>query len=368
MMFKARGLQVIVGAFATSALFAACAPDLKTSDGDGGAGSWAESASATSSSGQSSSSSSSSAASSSSSSGASSSSSSSSGMATPTCSDSTKNGNETDVDCGGPTCPKCAANQGCFTDSDCISSVCGAGGICAPGTCMDGVKNGTESDVDCGGSDCLPCAEGYVCTSDADCQSNMCKAGTCQKAPVFIGATVLDVKTSFTMPLPNGTQTGDLLMMFVAHGGGSATITPPMGWTTIEDGSNPNNDPRADICYKIYDVTTSLNFFMFNSDGSAILAAFRGVGYGTKGTLNNASTDTIVTAQTSTLLFLSLQNGGNEVPAIPPGFTSIGIGNGNTRSLRVAYATDQPASMYTLAPVLMAGEILPSGSLGIALY
>src|SRR5215216_5524920 len=41
----------------------------------------------------------------------------------PTCSDSVKNGSETDVDCGG-TCPKCASGKACQVGSDCTSGFC----------------------------------------------------------------------------------------------------------------------------------------------------------------------------------------------------------------------------------------------------
>jgi hypothetical protein len=68
------------------------------------------------------------------------------------------------------------------------------------------------------------------------------------------------------------------------------------------------------------------------------------------------------------LLFMSLQNGDNEIPALPPGFTSIGLGNGNTRSMRVGYLANQPANIYLLTPVAAMGEIMPSGALGLALY
>lgn len=42
----------------------------------------------------------------------------------PTCSDNTKNGNETDVDCGGSKCPKCTPGKTCLIDADCDSGVC----------------------------------------------------------------------------------------------------------------------------------------------------------------------------------------------------------------------------------------------------
>jgi hypothetical protein len=44
----------------------------------------------------------------------------------PTCSDGLQNGDETDVDCGGPTCHKCAANRHCEAATDCASGKCDA--------------------------------------------------------------------------------------------------------------------------------------------------------------------------------------------------------------------------------------------------
>ena len=46
--------------------------------------------------------------------------------------------------------------------------------------CTDGVKNGAETDVDCGGGTCPRCATGKICTSRTDCASARCEAGTCQ--------------------------------------------------------------------------------------------------------------------------------------------------------------------------------------------
>lgn len=41
-------------------------------------------------------------------------------------------------------------------------------------TCTDGVRNGNESDVDCGGSQCGGCAVGGACRANGDCQSRIC--------------------------------------------------------------------------------------------------------------------------------------------------------------------------------------------------
>jgi hypothetical protein len=70
------------------------------------------------------------------------------------CTDNTKNGTETDVDCGG-ACPPCVPGQLCQVAGDCTSRNC-AGGACSPPSCSDGIKNGSELGVDCGGN-CFPC-------------------------------------------------------------------------------------------------------------------------------------------------------------------------------------------------------------------
>ena len=94
----------------------------------------------------------------------------------PTCGDKVKNGDETDADCGGSTCPKCADKKGCKSAADCLSGVCDAtSGQCAAPKCTDKVKNGSESDMDCGGT-CPACADGKTCTKATDCSSGVCDA------------------------------------------------------------------------------------------------------------------------------------------------------------------------------------------------
>ena len=150
----------------------------------------------------------------------------------PTCVDSVKNAQETDVDCGGPTCPKCVETRQCLVASDCVAGLfcvgyvcrsqqalcsngepdlivetdvdCGGlcafcddgkrcvtgsdckslncvGGICqALPTCTDGRKNGVESDVDCGGPACPRCVSSKRCVVGTDCSSGVCTDGLCQ--------------------------------------------------------------------------------------------------------------------------------------------------------------------------------------------
>ncbi len=63
-----------------------------------------------------------------------------------TCTDGKKNGNETDVDCGGPICPACADGKTCKNGTDCSSGVC-AVGFCQAPSCVDQVKNEGETGV-----------------------------------------------------------------------------------------------------------------------------------------------------------------------------------------------------------------------------
>jgi hypothetical protein len=53
--------------------------------------------------------------------------------------------------------------------------------VCLVGTraCSDGQKNGDETDVDCGGG-CSACAAGDACKIDGDCESGMCNQKVCE--------------------------------------------------------------------------------------------------------------------------------------------------------------------------------------------
>jgi hypothetical protein len=111
----------------------------------------------------------------------------------PSCTDGVKNGNETDVDCGGScgaTCRHAGPQQTCQVPGDCISGVCNGqapAGVdagartlwCQPPGCDDGVRNGDETDMDCGGS-CGPTCNHLDpqqrCLVPSDCISGVCRA------------------------------------------------------------------------------------------------------------------------------------------------------------------------------------------------
>lgn len=97
-----------------------------------------------------------------------------------TSTDHVRNNGETGLDCGGPSAPPCGNGQPCNVGSDCASTEC-AGGLCAeapPPTATDGKKNGDESDVDCGGTttNAPRCVDGRACNAGEDCESKVCSA------------------------------------------------------------------------------------------------------------------------------------------------------------------------------------------------
>ena len=178
----------------------------------------------------------------------------------PTCVDDVQNGDEADIDCGGQSllCPRCETGAACELPADCVSGVCGVMGCVAP-NCDDGVHNGDESDIDCGGP-CDPCPDGATCSTHADCQSARCGNHVCLFELAVFGtpstervsdmawrapgelALVGTYKTSIDFgggPLPETVDSyyGVLRNSFWAtftpalvHTGSSAVSWPPRNW------------------------------------------------------------------------------------------------------------------------------------------
>ncbi|MBI4703902.1 MAG: hypothetical protein HY744_22565 [Deltaproteobacteria bacterium] len=68
----------------------------------------------------------------------------------------------------------------CNESPDCGDQVCKSH-KCVAATCSDFSKNGSETDVDCGG-ECAPCMNGKHCLAPEDCESKFCdleKTGSC---------------------------------------------------------------------------------------------------------------------------------------------------------------------------------------------
>jgi hypothetical protein len=95
----------------------------------------------------------------------------------PGCDNHARDGEETAIDCGGG-CKGCRDGQPCVSATDCESKVCGEDDRCASPTCTDGVLNGDENDRDCGGSFCDGCPVDSPCTEAAGCESGLCDPTT----------------------------------------------------------------------------------------------------------------------------------------------------------------------------------------------
>jgi len=73
---------------------------------------------------------------------------------------------------GSGNCVQCLTAEDCGASESCVTH------RCAPQSCTDGLRDGDESDVDCGGPTCAPCASGKSCNTNLDCQAGLCSART----------------------------------------------------------------------------------------------------------------------------------------------------------------------------------------------
>jgi hypothetical protein len=82
--------------------------------------------------------------------------------------------------CANGFCDGMGKCVGCTMDSQCkgLNAAC-VNGACV--ACDDGMKNGDETDVDCGGTHCKACT-GVACTMATDCASGFCADGVCCNA------------------------------------------------------------------------------------------------------------------------------------------------------------------------------------------
>jgi hypothetical protein len=94
------------------------------------------------------------------------------------CEDGAVNGNETDVDCGGGTCPPCGGGKKCMSSTDCAVEVPGEMPVCtSSGICCESICNQACETCDTMGH-CASVAPG---SSDPNmfCHANQaCGAGT----------------------------------------------------------------------------------------------------------------------------------------------------------------------------------------------
>ncbi len=89
--------------------------------------------------------------------------------------------------------------------------------------CNNGVRDGNETDVDCGGPMCAPCMDGQSCLLDRDCQSDLCTQGVCGcTAWSETLATAADDVATDVLATGAG-------VFAVGRTGGALTAMPPAG-------------------------------------------------------------------------------------------------------------------------------------------
>ncbi|MDC0718337.1 fibrinogen-like YCDxxxxGGGW domain-containing protein [Nannocystis bainbridge] len=111
----------------------------------------------------------------------------------------TTGGTDDTTDTGSSSGPGTSLTEPTTTESVMTSDTLTTNTTDVPDGCGDGVKNGEESDIDCGGT-CSPCGGGLACDEDVDCSSDNCDAGTCVALPASC-MQLLDAKPD----LPSGT-------------------------------------------------------------------------------------------------------------------------------------------------------------------
>lgn len=93
-----------------------------------------------------------------------------------TCNNGMKDGNETDIDCGGK-CQGCDIGKGCEVNTDCSRNFC-SNSTCTEPKCDDKMINGPygneETDMDCGGYCGATCEIDKLCRDNGDCAAGFC--------------------------------------------------------------------------------------------------------------------------------------------------------------------------------------------------
>jgi hypothetical protein len=299
----------------------------------------------------------------------------------PTCTDGVKDGNETDVDCGG-SCGKCNIGQRCGQNTDCDDSICVAG-ECTPDQCDDGKVDGQETDVDCGGGMCRKCAGGRNCSVASDCFSGTCVAGvnTCSElATVSFADEIAYPSGVKTYALFTGDMNGDGLPDVVAANEEASSIsvflddsTGTLQCAACEDtafatGEYPTGGALADFNHDgVLDVVTA----DYHGNSVTVLLGIKSMttGSGTGQLAPKTSYPTVPGAETSNLAVGDINSDGNlDVIATNPqsGSISVFLGKGDGT---LAPAVDIPVGVQEMSMPYSAaiGDFNGDGKLDVAI-
>jgi plastocyanin len=133
-------------------------------------------------------------------------------------------------------------------------------------SCSNGLRDGDETDIDCGGA-CAPCAVGLQCAAAPDCASGLCTAGRCA-TPTGV-CTTFSACSTFLDLADAGTAT-------IRFPVGGNRYSPPcvrvhFGQTVIFEGGDFGNHPLTQSCGPVANVLQSRSGNRFTvSMGSAL--------------------------------------------------------------------------------------------------
>jgi hypothetical protein len=152
-------------------------------------------------------------------------------------------------------------------------------------SCFNMSRDGDETDVDCGGS-CLPCAGGLSCLVDADCRSGACAGNTCLRAISFTAAPYASDHGTVAVALGDFNNDSRLDIAAVNRDGNSLSILTNQAtmlgtFTTKSFPINAGSTPVTLAVGDAYVANGTLDVFVgLNINPPANLNLFRGDGTG----------------------------------------------------------------------------------------
>jgi len=154
----------------------------------------------------------------------------------PACDDSTQNGFETGVDCGGPCAPCVSCSNG-IQDGDETALDCG-GSCPACAWCSNGIEDGDETGIDCGGScsPCTSCRDGIQNGAETGVD---CGGGACPLCPTGVSKRIF-VGLHYTAPMLSNIAQIDTHCTELAQG-----LDPTAGTFYAWLCTNESNDPDS---------------------------------------------------------------------------------------------------------------------------
>jgi len=280
----------------------------------------------------------------------------------PLCDDQIRNGEETDIDCGGTCGQKCSIGDSCSGTTDCDDSNC-VRGTCTPKPCDNGQLDPGETDVDCGGATCRQCSGGRKCMIGSDCFNGTClpdpdpasgRPNTCSSLTTVSFAPAVSYLAGAK---PYALFSGDL-----------------------------NGDGRIDLVVA-NEISSSISVFL--NDGTGVfqrLAPFATGAYPTGGTLVDFNQDNILDVVTadyhgnSVSVLLGVGAGGPPVKgtgALAPAVSYLTTAGGETSNLAVGdlnrdnnldvVATNQAESSVSVFLGLDGGALAPGVTLPVGI-